>query len=156
MLLSELVRRELVFTKLPGADAPSVLRSVAEKLVATGVAIDVDSLYTHLWEREKLGSTGIGDGVAIPHCKVAGLEEAVLAVAITEKGIDFGAADGEPVRVFFVLVSPSTAPAAHLQALSAISRWLRTPGRSGKLLETRDPATIHELLTSEEELSDLG
>ena len=146
MLLSELVRRELIFPDLPGSDASSVLRSVAEQLVEAGSPFVVDELYSQLWEREKLGSTGIGLGVAIPHCKYPGLDHAVLAVVTSAREIDFGAADERPVRVFFVLVSPSNAPAAHLQALSAISRWLKTPERSEALLSTQDPDEIFACL----------
>jgi mannitol/fructose-specific phosphotransferase system IIA component (Ntr-type) len=150
MSLSQLVRRRLIFPGLPGTDAPSVLRSVSEKLVEAGLLDDAEKLYSQLWEREKLGSTGIGSGVAIPHCKYPGLERALLAVVITEQEIDFGAADDRPVQVFFVLVSPSNAPAAHLQALSAISRWLKIPGRTQALLDTEDPDEIHALLIQPE------
>ena len=94
-------------------------------------------------------SLGIAVGVALS-LGALGLEKALLAVGITAREIDFGAADEGPVRVFFVLVSPSDAPAAHLQALSAISRWLKSPGRADALLMTKDPDEIHDLLIKPE------
>ncbi len=95
-----------------------------------GVVGDAEALFQRLWEREQLGSTAIGRGIAIPHCKLDGLERVVLvAVGLAPAGVDFGAADEQPVRLFFVVVSPSRSPAEHLQSLAAISRWVKSRRR---------------------------
>jgi mannitol/fructose-specific phosphotransferase system IIA component (Ntr-type) len=147
--LDSLVAPDLIFPELAGPDPPAVLRDLAERLAARGLVRDADLLYQKLWEREQLGSTGIGSGVAIPHCKMKGLERAILAVGMVPDGIDFGAVDGEPVRLLFLLVSPNEAPAEHLQALAAISRWVKADRHVEKILAAADRQAIYELLHRE-------
>ena len=110
-----------------------------------------DELYRRPSEREELGCTGIGPGVAIPHCKLNELEQGVVAIGLSLNGVDFDTTDGEPVRVFFVLVSPSDSAAKHLQSLAAISSWVKSTENLDKLLSLRDPQSIYELLASETE-----
>ncbi len=125
MNLASLARPELIFPSLPGSDRSTVLRSLADLLAGVGAVPDAQDLYDRLWEREQLDSTGIGSGVAIPHCKLPGLERALLAIAVTCGDVDFAAVDGAPVRVLFLVVSPSHNPAEHLTVLAAITRWLK-------------------------------
>jgi PTS system nitrogen regulatory IIA component len=146
MRLSSLTRPDLIFADLPGADGPTVLRAFAERVVERGVLPDADVLYRRLLERERLGTTALGDGVAVPHCKIDGLDEVVVAVGLFQKGIEFEAADGEPVRLLFLVVSPTAAPAAHLQSLAAISRWVKADHHVARVLEEREPQAIFELL----------
>jgi PTS system nitrogen regulatory IIA component len=146
MRLSSLTRPDLVFADLSGADGPTVLRAFAGRVVERGVLPDADLLYQRLLEREKLGTTALGHGVAVPHCKIDGLDEVILAVAVLSKGIDFEAEDGEPVRVLFLVVSPTAAPAEHLQSLAAISRWVRADHNVTRILKAREPQAIFELL----------
>ncbi len=151
MLLSALTRPDLIFVDLPGADGPTVLRAFAERVVEAGVVDDADLLYRRLLEREKLGSTALGHGVAVPHCKIEGLREVVVAVGLFRKGIDFEATDGEPVRLLFLVVSPSASPAAHLQSLAAISRWVRGDHHVERVLALADPQAIFDLLDKQGE-----
>lgn len=125
MNLASLARPELIFPSLPGTDRPTVLRSLAGLLAGVGAVPNAEQLYERLWEREQLDSTGIGYGVAIPHCKLPGLDKALLAIAVTCRDVDFAAIDGAPVRVLFLVVSPSDNPAEHLTVLAAITRWLK-------------------------------
>jgi PTS system nitrogen regulatory IIA component len=150
MNLGSLTEPDLIFPELPGGDAPTVLRAFAERVAGLGYIGDADRLYDKLMEREKLGSTGIGSGVAIPHCKMGGLERAVVAVAATRSPVEFGAVDGQPVRVFFLVVSPNDAPAIHLQVLAAISKWVKGDRHVPRLLEMRDRQAIYEFLRGEE------
>ena len=156
MRLSSLTRPDLVFTDLPGADGPTVLRAFAERVVERGVVRDADLLYRRLIEREKLGTTALGQGVAVPHCKMDRLKEGVVAVALLRKRIDFEADDGEPVRLLFLVVSPSAAPAAHLQSLAAISRWVKADNHVGRILKEREPEAVFELLDDLPESSGSG
>lgn len=161
MRLEGLTRPELILPTLHAADArdgEGVLRAFANEIVAAGrspgaplgaVAIDADELYQKLAERERLGSTAVGGGVAIPHCKLKGLERPVVAIGRVEPGLEFGAPDGRPVRAFFVVVSPLDTPAAHLQVLSAVSRWIKEPARLARLLELETPERIWEMLAEE-------
>lgn len=151
MRLFELTRTDLIFPELDAPDRVTLLRDLARRIVAQGVLSDSDSLFSNLWEREELGSTGIGSGVAVPHCKMNRLNDVILAVALHRRGIDFGASDGLPVHLFFCIVSPKRAPAAHLQCLAAISRWVKSAERVGELLRQNDPTTILRLLAEGEE-----
>jgi mannitol/fructose-specific phosphotransferase system IIA component (Ntr-type) len=127
-------------------DRQQVLRALADRIGTSGRVGNADELYRKLWEREELGSTGVGSGIAIPHCKLNGLRQGVVAVGLAPGGVDFGAADGAPVRVFFLVVSPSTAAAEHLQVLAAISRWIKADRHVERLLELREPEAIAQLL----------
>lgn len=146
MQLEALTRPELILPQLAAADAHGVLREVADQIAAAGLVPDADELFQKLVERERLGSTAVGGGVAIPHCKLRGLGQAVVAIGRVEPGIDFGAADGEPVRAFFVVVSPSEAPAEHLRVLSTVSRWIKGKRNVEQLLALADRDRLWELL----------
>lgn len=149
MELMSLTSPDLIFPRLDGADRTSVLRILAHNIAAKGYVRDPQELLDRLVEREDVASTGVGGGVAIPHCKMSGLDRVVLAIGLLEKGIDFGAVDGQPVRLFFLVVSPNHTPAAHLQCLAAISKWVRSEGHVGSLLALDDPQAIYDRLREE-------
>lgn len=144
--LADLTRPELVFPDLPGADASTVLKALSDRVAPWVTGIGAEELYRRLQEREELGSTGIGSGVAIPHCKMERLESAVLAVGLVRKGVDFHAVDQKPVRIFFLLVSPEKAPAAHLQVLAAISKWVKNGQTVDDILAGGTRERIYQLL----------
>jgi len=147
--LGSLTHPQLVFPDLAARDVPGVLRDFADRVAELGYVPDAGRLFEKLLEREQLGSTGIGSGVAIPHCKMKGLDRAILAVGATRRPVDFGAVDGEPVRLFFLVVSPNDAPAIHLQALSAISKWVKADHHVERILELDDRQAIYQLLQGE-------
>ena len=149
MRLASLTRPELIFPDLPGQDRDAVLGALAGRIAALGLVRDPEDLFQKLREREQLGSTGIGSGIAIPHCKLPGLSEGVVAIGMVPGGVDFGAADGQPVRLLFLVLSPSASPGEHLQVLATISRWIKASGIGGtadRILELRDPAAVIQLL----------
>ena len=150
MELGALTSPELIFPRLDCSDRTGLLRDLARRMAELGHVKDADELYDRLLEREHLGSTGVGAGVAIPHCKISDLDRVILAIGLTETGIDFGAVDGEPVRLFFLVVSPNHSPAAHLQCLAAISKWVKVEERVQGLLELDDPEEIFQRLQQEE------
>ena len=147
MRLEALIDPELIYNDLVCSDRSTLLRALAERLVLSGQFDDADEIYGRLWEREQLGSTGIGAGVAVPHCKMAGISEVVVAVALLREEIQFGAVDGEPVRLVFLVVSPEDQPAAHLHALAAISKWIKADFHVERLLA--DPPSVYDLLREE-------
>ena len=140
--LESLTSPDLVFPDLLATDAPAVLRELAEMVAGTGLVPEPETLFQRLWEREQLGSTAIGNGVAIPHCKLNGLQRVLVAVGLSRNGVDFGAADGKSVRLFFLVASPSRSPAEHLQSLAAISKWVKGAGHVERLLDLRDGPAI--------------
>jgi PTS system nitrogen regulatory IIA component len=140
----------LVFANLPGATRDDVLRELSARIGALGLVRDPDALVARLLEREKLGCTGLGNGIAIPHCKLPDLDDVLIAVATTAAPIDFGAPDGIPVRVLFLVASPAYAAAAHLQALARISRLLRTPGVVDALREADSVERLRDVLREAE------
>jgi mannitol/fructose-specific phosphotransferase system IIA component (Ntr-type) len=123
-----LVNERLVFPNLAASTVEEALVELSAGLARAGLVKDAGDLARRLGERERLGSTGLGEGVAIPHCKTHDLADVLLAVGVSRKGIDFGAADGVPVTLIFLVVSPADAPGLHLQALARISRVIRMPG----------------------------
>lgn len=146
MELEGLTRPELIFPGLAGTDQASALWAFSLSLAEAGAIRDPQHVYEKLLEREELGSTGIGSGVAIPHCKVEHLDEVLVAIGVTREAIEFGATDGLPVRLFFVVLSPEKAPAAHLKSLAAISRWVQSDSHVERILERPDRSAILDLL----------
>ena len=142
---------ELSFPDLESADRYSILRTLAEKVAATGAVKDADALYTSLLEREELGSTAMGGGVAIPHCKLAGIDKVVIAIGTVPAGVDVDAPDEEAVRLFFLVVSPTDNPAEHLQCLAAISKWVRRSENVERLTSVHSSEEICRCLASGEE-----
>jgi nitrogen PTS system EIIA component len=147
--LGSLIQPGLIFPDLPAADRPQLLRVFAERIAAGGLTRDAEELYRKLWEREELGSTALGSGIAIPHCKLPDIQKGVVALGIVPEGVDFGAADGRPVRLFFLVLSPSQSAAEHLQVLAAISRWVKSGQRVERILQLRDPAAIYDFIRQE-------
>lgn len=140
------VAPRLVFTDLPGKTVEEAFAELAKRLAESGVIRDAGELAARLCERERLGSTGLGSRVAIPHMKSKSVADVVVAVATSREGIDFKAADGLPVHVIFLVLSPADAPGLHLQALARISRLLRTPGVADNLRRASAPGDIVETL----------
>ncbi len=112
--------------------------------------LEEHDVFDVLWQREQLGSTGLGQGVAIPHGKIAGLKRIVGVFARLAEPVDFDAADGEPVDIVFLLLAPEGAGADHLKALARISRLLRDGPAVEKLRASEDAAALYAVLTEEE------
>lgn len=136
------IEREVALTK------DAVLARLASLIATAGVeAQEVEAV---LREREALQSTGIGDGVAIPHGALPALTEQIAALVIAPDGIAFEAIDHRPVTLLFAVVGPKRATGEHLKTLARVSRVLRNPGFRRELLEGEDPARIHALFEREE------
>lgn len=145
MELASLTRAELIFPELGGTDQASALWALSERMAQKGIVNDAHQLYEKLLEREELCSTGIGEGVAIPHCKVKKLDRVIVAVGILREGVEFGASDGLPVRLLFLVLSPEKSPAAHLKSLAAISKWVQTDSHIEQILRQPDRQSILNL-----------
>jgi nitrogen PTS system EIIA component len=128
MKILDILVRDAVITDLRATGKREVLEEVCAALAQAEPALDRAKLVDVLAERERLQSTGIGEGVAIPHGKLAGLPRLIAAFAKSRAGVDFDSVDGHKTHLFFVLVMPEHAGGQHLKALARISRSLRDPG----------------------------
>ncbi len=125
------------------------IRLLAEML-SPGIGVDGDTIEHLLLEREKLQSTGIGDGVAIPHCALDGAGSQAAALLLCPRGIEFDAIDGEPVEIVFGVVGPKRATGEHLRTLARISRLLRDEQTRLQLLASVNPQAALQLVESHE------
>jgi nitrogen PTS system EIIA component len=136
--------------------AATTKRDVLEELVTLlskeGKLKDAKTVVDVLIEREKLGSTGIGQGIAIPHAKTDQAQQVVAAFGLSRRGVQFDALDGEPVHIFFLLVAPPDAASLHLKALARISRLLKDKFFRQSLRETKTSAEILKLIKEEDRL----
>ncbi len=140
-----------IFLDIAPGTMSEALQDMTRRLKESGDVKDPEDLTRRLMEREKLGCTGLGNGIAIPHCKLAGLESVLLAVGVSRGGVDFHALDGKPVRLIFLVLSPAEAPAGHLQALARISRLVKTPGVTEGILAASSADQVGRLLLETEE-----
>ncbi len=146
MDIVDLLAPESVISKLRVANKKQVLQELARK--AAGITSQSERVILDvLTERERLGSTGVGRGIAIPHGKLPGIDRIVGAFARLEKPIDFDAIDDQPVDLVFLLLAPEGAGAEHLKALARVSRLLRDPAMCVKLRGTETPMALYSLLT---------
>ncbi len=115
-------------------------------ILETNPRLDKKQLLQTILEREKLGSTGLGGGVAIPHGKFEDLEKLAASFGRSKKGIDFSSMDNKPAHLFFMLIAPKNCAGDHLKALARISRLLKDPILTNNLRQAEDSAQIYELL----------
>lgn len=144
------VQERLVFPDLAATTVEEALSEMADGLERAGVVAKAGELARRLVEREAMGSTGLGGGLAIPHCKVRELADVVVSIGISREGVDFRASDGQPVTVILLVLSPVGAPALHLQALARISRLIRMPGVAESLRDAADAAQVAAVWTDAE------
>lgn len=143
---SPLVLSQHAFTGLAAATRDEAFAELARRLGEAGVIRDPEDLARRLSDRERLGSTALGSGAAIPHLKLAGLADPVIAVGTFPAGVDFGPPGGAPVRLMFLVLSPADSPALHLQILARISRLLRLPGVADNLQKASTPDEVRTAL----------
>jgi len=146
MPLLDFLDPQAVLPALRVSGKKQVLQELASH-AAKLTALPENAIYEALLQRERLGSTGIGEGVAIPHGKLAGLDRIFGMVARLEKPIDFEALDGQPVDVLFLLLAPEGAGADHLKALARVARVLREPGLIERVRATRDATALYAIMT---------
>ena len=147
MPLSDLLAPKAVVSALKASEKKEAIRGLAVRLGAL-IQRDPNEIFEILLQRERLGSTGIGGGVAIPHAKLSKLEKIVGVFARLQKPIDFDALDGEPVDLVFALLAPEQAGADHLKALARIARLLRDPQVAEKLRSVADSDQMFAVLTA--------
>lgn len=140
MTISDILARERVLPDLKGSTKAEILKELAQMLDADVPRVGVEAIVGVLRERERLNSTAIGDGIAIPHGRLSAIERVVAGFARSAAGVDFDSVDRKPTHLFFVLLAPNDAAALHLKALARISRLLKDRAFRERLigLGTRD------------------
>jgi PTS system nitrogen regulatory IIA component len=146
MDLSDLVKPDAILPALKASSKKQVLQALADKAAAI-TGREEREIFETLVAREKLGSTGVGGGIAIPHGKLVDLGQIFGLFARLSKPIDFEAPDDQPVDLIFLLLAPKGAGADHLKALARIARFFREPGMVGKLRACADKSALYAVLT---------
>ncbi len=150
MNMKDALKESCVIADLRGGTKEEVLTELVSSLKGAGLVQDVGQAVGVILDREKLGSTGIGDGVAIPHGKMKGLNHILCVFGRSKKGIDFDAVDGKPVHIFFLLLAPEDSAGLHIQMLSRISRILRDPSFRKRLIEEGDDRDLFANIVEED------
>ena len=143
-ILARWLRPGAALPELTASSVEGILAGLADGVARTLPGVSRAAVLDGFREREALGTTAVGGGFAIPHCRLAAVREIQLRVALCPAGVDFGAADGAPVRVFFALLAPQSGATAHLEALRAIARFLRDPARRAHALAAHGPDDLLE------------
>lgn len=148
MKFADFICLEAISIELKATDRKGVIREMAQGLLDAGQlgSDQLDGIVKVILNREKLGSTGMGHGIATPHAKYPGVPQTIGTVAVSQGGVDFASLDGEPVYVFFLLVSPSETPDDHVQALKRIARSVRNGTFSRFARQAKGVAEIKQLL----------
>ena len=146
MKLSEILARENIIPELKAKDKQSVLGELAEVITSYDTNIDKEALVKVLIEREHLGSTGIGDGVAIPHGKLNSVKMPIVSFGRSKKGLDFDSMDGQPAFLFFLLLAPENSSGVHLQVLTKIARILKSSTFRKALMEVQSREEIYQTI----------
>jgi PTS system nitrogen regulatory IIA component len=145
MTLADLIAREAVIPSLKAKSKKHVLEDMAAR-AAKLEDLSARDLFAALLQRERLGSTGVGRGIAIPHCRLASIQRIACIFARLEEPIPFDALDGEPVDLVFLLLAPENAGADHLKALARLSRLMREPKTVMQLRAAKDQAALYAIL----------
>ena len=150
MKITEFLSKKGIKLDLQSIEKEGILKELVDVLAGVKEIGDKKSIVRALMERESLGSTGIGQGIAIPHGKTDKVHELVAVLGISQKGVNFEALDGEPVHIFFLLVAPKESAGPHLKALAQISRLLRDSYFCQLLRRCKTPDEIYDLISREE------
>ena len=152
MRITTFLKRECIIEELKATTKEAALTELASILTRTGSTDDRDAMVKVLMARERLGSTGIGDGIAIPHGKIGGIADLMIGIGRSSKGVDFNALDGKPVHLFFLLMAPENSSGQHLKVLARISRLLKDNVLRNNLMEAGSPDELFNLLVEKDDL----
>lgn len=150
MTIEEVLEEPCVIAHVQGVTKKDVLVELVYALKKTNLIKNEQEVVRVILEREKLGSTGIGDGVAIPHGKLKGLENIICVFGRSLQGVEFDAVDQKPVHIFFLLLAPENSASLHLKMLSRISKLLRDPSFRKRLMELGDSHDIYRSIVEED------
>jgi PTS system nitrogen regulatory IIA component len=150
MRLVEIINRASIGVDLRSTSKPEVLAELAGLLACSLPDADPEEIARTLMERERLATTGVGEGVAIPHGKLPGIRRIVAALGIARTGIPFDAVDGQPVRVLVALLAPPESTGDHLKALARVSRLLKDPAFRQRLIDSSSGEDAWRIIDEED------
>jgi len=152
MKISDFLHKEAICTELKSESKPDVISEMVTLLVDAGIIEkkNKNKIVDGLLAREALGSTAIGQGIAIPHTKSDTVTELILALAISKKGVNFDSLDGEPAHIFFLLIAPADSAGPHLKALARVSRLLKDKFFRDSLKNTKTAKDVMDLVSQED------
>jgi fructose-specific phosphotransferase system IIA component len=150
MKISSILNEQLIQVNIPGESKDDVINAIIDVAATSDKITDLDKVREAIFEREKIMSTGVGKGFAIPHGKTDAVTDIVAAFGITEKPIDYKSLDHEPVRLLFLLIGKDSLVGAHIKLLSRISRLMNKEELRSNLLTASNPAEILAILKEEE------
>jgi fructose-specific phosphotransferase system IIA component len=150
MRITDILNDQLIRTNLPGANKDEIINAMIELASASEKVTDKERMRAAIFEREKIMSTGVGSGFAIPHGKTDAVSDIVAALAITAQPIDYQSLDEQPVRIVFLLVGRDNMVGPHIKLLSRISRLMNKEDFRKKLLDAASPVAIYQLFKQEE------
>jgi len=153
MNLSDFMHKELMLIDLLSDTKEDIIKELICPIIKTGFTDSEEPLYKAILDREALGSTAIGKGVAIPHAETTSVKEKIIVFGRSKKGIDFNAIDGKPVHLFFMIISPHREISPHLKILARIFRFLKDKTFRDALMNAKSSEDIMELIAMEEKPS---
>jgi len=151
MQIMDILVKDAVILDLASQNKREVLAELAESLAKAEPSVDADRLLQVLTEREAIQTTGIGEGVAIPHGKLPGLSRLMASFARSVGGVDFESLDGEPTHLFFLLVVPEHSAGKHLKALARISRFFRDPDFRQRMADASALEDVYRCIDDEDQ-----
>jgi fructose-specific phosphotransferase system IIA component len=151
MKIVEILHEQVVRTQLPGTSKTEIINAMIDLAATQERVLDKEKMREAIFEREKIMSTGVGSGFAIPHGKTDAVSDIVASFAITAEPIDYQALDDQPVRIVFLLVGRDNMVGPHIKLLSRISRLMNREEFRKRLLNAKSPAEVLEIFRQEEE-----
>jgi len=150
MKILDNLKKEAILGDLKSQDKKGIIEELVTP-IASIASINYEDIVRVLLERERLGSTGIGNGIGIPHGKLKGIDSLILGFGLSRKGIDFESMDGQPTHIFFLLISPENSAGLHLKLLAQISKILKVDSFREKLIQASNTDEIYDIIRNVDE-----
>jgi nitrogen PTS system EIIA component len=151
MKITDIFRKEYIIEELKAKSKKDVLAELTGVISRKNGMIDHEYIVRTLLDREKLGSTGIGDGIAIPHGKLADIHELIMTFGRSKEGVDFDSMDGKPANLFFLLLAPENTTGLHLKVLAKISKMLKDNSFRKKLIEAKSKDELYLIIADKDD-----
>ncbi|MCB1195210.1 PTS sugar transporter subunit IIA [bacterium] len=149
MDLEKYISKDLLFTDIAASSKPELLQRIIARLCAKRPVLQPDAIYREIIKREQSSSTGIGHGLAIPHCRMPGLDAIFITVCVCQTAVDYNAVDGVPVRIVFLVLGPETHPEEFLYVFAELAKKMSIPELRENILQAHTPEEIYRRLTAE-------
>jgi len=151
MRLTDILLEDHIILNLKAKTRDKAIKELLTKLNESQAVADFDQAYSAVLEREKIMTTGVGNGIAIPHCKHNSCPNFAVGLAVVPQGIDFEAIDKKPAKIIFLLIGPENNPSLHIKLLSRISRLMSNEELRQQIIKSKTPAEVLEHINAEED-----